>query len=97
MTGKQRKTALVAALFLVCVLLVSVLVPALEADHECVGEDCPVCAMISLCGSFLRAGALLFCRLIALTTGVVAVLFVKCAVGGTAFATLVSQKIKLSA
>ena len=39
-------TAIVASLFLCAFLLISSCFVALEAGHDCEGEDCPVCACI---------------------------------------------------
>lgn len=47
MTGKRSLTVLAAVLALV--MLCSVLFIALEADHDCQGDDCAVCAQISAC------------------------------------------------
>ena len=66
-----------AALFLAAVLLLtlvfSAFLLAVEADHECSGEDCSVCALLQLCETLLRrlegsvaalaAVSLLFCVL----------------------------------
>lgn len=48
-----------ALLFLVCVALMaaalfSVLLLALESDHHCTGEDCPVCASLQQARQLLK-------------------------------------------
>ena len=53
MTNRKQLTILTAAL-LVFVMLFSVLFIVLEADHDCCGEDCAVCAQIRACEDLLR-------------------------------------------
>ena len=53
--GKRKKIA--AVLFIVTVLffmLGSALFIAAEADHDCVGEGCPICHQISICRNTLK-------------------------------------------
>ncbi len=59
---KRRKAVLAAALALV--LLFSVCFIALEADHDCHGDDCAVCAQICACMEALRQGVLLLALLL---------------------------------
>ena len=54
MNHKRRLAALVfAALFLITVIT-SLFVIAHEADHTCIGEDCAVCALVSVCQHTIR-------------------------------------------
>lgn len=55
--SKQRFRGLLA-LALALVMLFSVLYIALEAEHDCHGEDCAVCARIAVCEGLLKALAL---------------------------------------
>ena len=49
-----KKAARPVALLLALVLLCSVLFVIAEADHDCHGEDCAICAQIVRCVSLLR-------------------------------------------
>lgn len=54
--AKNRRLA--AMLFAALVLLAaaaSLCFMACEADHDCIGETCPVCAVIALCRNTLKA------------------------------------------
>ena len=60
-TKNTTATKFVAAAFcilLVLILLFAVLYIGREADHECTGEDCAVCAVIRWCGLVLKSGGL---------------------------------------
>ena len=62
----RLKTALVivsAAIMLLSFLSSSILI-ALEADHDCCGEGCEICAVMSRCSELLRRTPLLFGTLI---------------------------------
>ncbi len=48
MTGRKRLGALILCIGLILVLSVSVVFIAHEADHDCSGEDCPVCRMVAV-------------------------------------------------
>ena len=56
MTDRKRVLALLLCVGLAAVLCVSTLHIALEADHDCCGEDCPICEMIAVNVRLLRAG-----------------------------------------
>ena len=56
MSKKHWKARLAALLALV--LIFSVLYLALEADHDCHGEDCAICAQIHACTEILGQLAL---------------------------------------
>lgn len=51
---KRRLLAGVLALLVLLALLVSALYLIAEADHDCTGEDCHVCAQLRLCENLLR-------------------------------------------
>ena len=70
MMNRKRITAVLLCVGLVLALAVSSVCIALETDHDCSGEDCPVCHMIAASTEFLRiAGlAVLLPVLIALAT-----------------------------
>ena len=52
--GTGRFFAGIAALILLAAVLFSAFFLALEADHDCAGDDCPICACILLCEKTLR-------------------------------------------
>ena len=56
MTRKRALAVLAAVLALV--MLFSVLYIAVEADHDCHGDDCAICAQISVCMDLLQHLAL---------------------------------------
>jgi len=51
---KSKRLASVLVLLVACIMLFSVLFIALEADHDCCGEDCVICAQIQFCEDLLR-------------------------------------------
>lgn len=54
MTGRKRFGALLLCIGLLLVLSVSTAFIAHEADHDCCGEDCPICRTIAVNISLLR-------------------------------------------
>ena len=56
--GKANKTRKILAGVLGFVLLLALVLCAAciaaEADHDCTGEDCPVCALVHQCENLLR-------------------------------------------
>ena len=59
MTDRKRLLALLLCVGLAAVLCVSTLHIALEADHDCRGENCPICEMIAVNVRLLRTLGLL--------------------------------------
>ena len=43
------------ALVVLCTFVSSVFFILHEADHDCSGENCPICAMAAVCRSFISA------------------------------------------
>lgn len=52
--NKPKRFASLLALLVAFIMLSSVLFIALEADHDCCGEGCAVCAQIQACEDLLR-------------------------------------------
>ncbi len=52
---KKTLSRLTAVLLLALALAPALALP-LEADHDCSGENCPVCALLKSCGQALDAG-----------------------------------------
>lgn len=55
MTKKHCITALLMAALVLFVMTFSLFVIAAEADHDCSGEDCPICAVIAICENTIKA------------------------------------------
>lgn len=49
-----RIAAGVMGLMMLVIVLFSAFYIAAEADHDCTGEDCPICACIGQCENMLR-------------------------------------------
>ncbi len=52
--SNKRLTAALLAMVMLFFVLFSVFFIAHEADHECSGEGCPVCALIQMCEDNIR-------------------------------------------
>ena len=55
MNARKRGNALLLCIGLVLVLLVSSAFLIQEADHDCCGEDCPICRTIAMTTALMRA------------------------------------------
>ena len=51
---KRALMLVLAAVLIGCLVCVPCAI-ALEGDHDCSGEDCPVCAFISICENVIKA------------------------------------------
>ena len=51
---KTKRAAIVFACVLFFAMLLSVLLIAHETNHECIGEDCQVCARLAACENSLK-------------------------------------------
>ncbi len=51
---KQRGAACIMAVMMLLVVLLSSFFIAVHADHDCTGEDCPICASIQHCENAIR-------------------------------------------
>lgn len=80
-TGQRKMISAVTVFLLTVVVLCSSFFIAIEADHDCCGdEDCPVCACIAMCERILSqigrgaaAVAAVFVPVVALVTAAVAI------------------------
>ena len=54
MTDRKRAGALLLCIGLLLILSVSCVFIAQEADHDCCGEDCPICRTIAINIGLLR-------------------------------------------
>lgn len=55
MTKRKRLIASVLALTVALVMLFFVCFIVAEADHDCVGENCPICYQICICENVMRS------------------------------------------
>ena len=97
MTKKLCFMTRLLAVVLAVVMLSSAVYLAVEADHDCSGEDCAICRQISICENLLKtlglAGAA--AAVTAVLTYTVCRAILPCAeMSGTL--TLVALKVKLS-
>ena len=93
----QRVTAVILCILLLSVMTLSVFYIAREADHDCTGADCPVCAMIQTAEQalqFFSAGVVPVVWL----WGAVLFLFLKKNMEKTGILcrTLIQQKVRLN-
>ena len=58
---KKKRIAAFLAVTILLVLLFSAAFIATEADHDCAGENCPICAQIAVCQNILKTFALAVC------------------------------------
>jgi len=56
---KRQTIALLLALLVILALLLTVAYSLMESEHQCTGEDCPVCLQIVLLHTLVRQLALL--------------------------------------
>ena len=52
--NKPKRLAAVLAVLLAFIMLFSAVYIALEADHDCCGENCVICAQLRACEELLR-------------------------------------------
>ncbi len=93
----RRVIALAMAAFLVLFLSLTTAFLVKEVNHECCGEDCPVCAEMIRCGQTVRemGGCLLFAvfAVLAAVCFLQPILFI---ISDIPAVTLVSRKIRLN-
>ena len=93
----KRITAGLMGLTLLLVVLLSALFLVVEADHDCAGEDCPICAVMQTCTNVLRRFGAAVITLLAAAASIILFLFATVS-GANVFAqaTPVSRKIRLN-
>ena len=97
MEKKKRIAALLLAVTVLLVMLYSALFIAAEADHDCVGENCPICYQINVCQNALKNLSLAVCAAVFAA----AFIYILCRSASVCtysvqFSSLVSLKVKLS-
>ena len=97
MTKKFRFMVRLLAVVLAVVMLSSAVYLAVEADHDCSGDDCAICRQISICENLLKtlglAGAATAVTA-AFTYALCRAILPRAEMNGTL--TLVALKVKLS-
>lgn len=92
-----RITAGIMGLMMLFIVLFSSFYIAAEADHDCCGEDCPICACIHQCENTLRC---IGDGISVLSSGIILFLFVLLAaalfVTAAPSDTLISRKVRLN-
>ena len=97
MEAKKRIIAILLAATVLFVMLYSALFIAAEADHDCVGENCPICYQINVCQNMLKNFSLAVCP--AVFSAAFTYILCRSISARTDYAqsyTLVSLKVKLS-
>ena len=74
-TKRKRVAAGVTALVMLAVMLLAAFCVAAEANHDCAGEDCAVCACLHRCENALRQLGEAFAVLLAVLLSVSFLLF----------------------
>ena len=94
---RNRIAALLFAVTILVIMLYSAFFVAVEADHDCVGEGCPICYQVDACQNTLKSLSLAVC----VTAVAVAFTYTLCrcislCTDNAQRDTLVSLKVKLS-
>ena len=94
---RNRIAALLLAVTILVIMLYSAFFVAAEADHDCVGEGCPICYQVDACQNTLKSLSLAVCA----TAVAVAFTYTLCRSISACAAvipnyTLVSLKVKLT-
>ncbi len=93
----SKRLTLLLSIVLLLSMLSSVLVIALEAEHDCTGHDCPICECIHQCSSFLSqlSGGLPIVYCVVFTI-LYTVFKTKSCIKIFGTATLITQKVRLN-
>lgn len=97
MSKRNRVLTVLLAAAVLFVMLSSVFFIAIEADHDCVGEDCPICYQISVCEHTLKSVGQTI--LVAILAGFIGIFLISLPAFTKKLAyntSLVSLKVKLS-
>ncbi len=99
-TGTSKAVRIAAGILgalMLVVMLFSALYIVEEAEHHCVGDDCPICACIQQCGTMLRGfSGKLTAQLSAVMPVILVLLFVVIPVTAPSRHTLVFGKVRLN-
>ena len=93
----KRKTIVFLTALAVCAaILLSLCFVAAEADHDCQGENCPVCLAIGACAAVLSAAVLSAAALLSKAPAERLPRVMRFPAQGSAFYDLITLKVKLS-
>ncbi len=96
-SGIFRITAAITGLMMLVMVLFSAFYIAAESDHECCGEDCPICACIHQCENTLHGiGDGTAVRSAAATPVILVLLAAAFAIPAVSQDTLISGKVRLN-
>jgi len=97
MTNKNRAVTLILAIAIGFTILFSFFCIAVQPDHDCIGEDCPVCTQISLCEDTVKSLELAVLKIIAaIISAYFCIIQINVPVPYRKQVTPVSMKVKLS-
>ena len=97
MTNRKRAGALLLCIGLILVLSVSIIFIAHETDHDCCGEDCPICDFMRQCENTLRGFSEGIAQpAVVMLPVLIALLAAEFFVSFLSSETLVSRKIRLN-
>ena len=93
---KKRIVSVGMIALILAVMLFSAFFIAAEADHDCTGEDCPICAIIYQCEHTLRnVGNAAASQSVVLLIAISFLLLTSICETGAAQKTLISQKVRM--
>ena len=97
MSKKSRILTVLLVAVVLFVMLSSVFYIAIEADHDCAGEDCPICYQISICENTLKSvGQAVLVVILAAFIGTIVFSLPALSKKPAHHTSLVSLKVKLS-
>ena len=100
MTNRRRIISIIAAAAFLLAILCSMAYIAAEADHDCVGDGCAICAQVSICRNTLKNLMTAVCAAV-FAAAFAAFIYILCRSASVCtysvqFSSLVSLKVKLS-
>ena len=97
MPKRNRVLTVLLAAAVLFVMLSSACYIAIEADHDCTGDDCPICCQISVCENTLKSvGQAVLVVILAAFIGITMFSMPSFAKKPTYNTSLVTLKVKLS-
>lgn len=96
MAKRDRIFALLLALIVCSVVLLSSIFIIVEANHDCTGDQCPICCQMESCVNALRALSCVSLVAAAVVLGCSFIAVLPCYTGIRQVESLVTLKVKLS-
>lgn len=95
--GKNRIIAIIMIVAVVSVMLFSTVYLEEQVNHDCTGEDCPICAMMIQCSNNLKQiGGVVAVVVCVASFGCACESLQKYSVNLVSFHSLISQKVRLN-